>query len=68
MTTLSKTTGRAYKGERMVYILNPVQTAKYLKHGMTLYDIFESNGSLVFVFDKDETKEIYDLWCKRELN
>lgn len=67
MRVNSKITNQSYFGERMVYIGNPIQIARYLKHGATLYDIFENNDKLIAVFSKEETAELFTLWCRREL-
>lgn len=63
----SNVTDRIYEPDLMVYVVNPVQTAKYLKHGAVLYDLLESGGNLVAVFSKKETGELYRLWQKHEL-
>lgn len=63
----SKVTDLVYEGMDVVYISNPLQCARYIKHGATLYDVFENKDCLVCVFKKDETKELYDRWCKHEL-
>jgi len=31
-----------------------------------LYDVFDSNESVVFVFDKSESYPSYDEWCSRK--
>lgn len=67
MRVNSKITNQEYFGERMVYLSNPVQVARYLKHGATLYDIFENKDKLVFVFNREETEELFTLWCRHEL-
>lgn len=63
----SRITNQSYFGERMVYIGNPVQAARYLKHGAMLYDVFENNDKVVFVFSREETASLFSLWCKHEL-
>ena len=60
-------TDRYYEQEEMVFITNPTQIAKYLKSGAVMYDLLESNGSLVAAFSKKETKELYAKWQRREL-
>ena len=56
-----------YETENTLKILNTKQAGLYLKHKVPLIDIFWSGGSLVFVFNREDTKIVYDLWCKREL-
>lgn len=67
MQITSKVTGLCYSGEDMVYISNPLQTAKYMKHGATLYDVIQSQDKLIFIFSRSETRMLFDLWCRREL-
>lgn len=67
MKITSNVTGLTYDGEGMVYIVNPIQSARYLKHNAVLYDIFENQDKVIFVFSRDDTMELYDLWCRREL-
>lgn len=67
MRTRSIVTNRIYEQEGMVYIMNPLQIAKYLKYGCTLYDLFESNDKLVGVFSRKETQPLYEKWQVRAL-
>lgn len=60
-------TDRIYEQEAMVYISNPTQIAKYMKHKCTLYDLLEIDDKLVGVFSKEETKPLYELWKVHEL-
>lgn len=62
----SKTTGKLYNEDRMIYILNPKQAAFYMSKQVILYDVFDSNESVVFVFDKSESYPSYDEWCSRK--
>lgn len=69
----SNFTGKQYNPNSSVRILNMQQAAAYLDYGITLLDLYTSkdkNGKtiLVFVFDREESKNAYDLWCKHELN
>lgn len=68
MKTKSRITGEIYESDEMVYIVNTLQAGKYIKHDAMLHDCFWSRDSLVFVFSRSETKTLYDLWCKRELD
>ena len=47
MRTHSKVTDRIYNTDEMVYLTNPVQIAKYVKYGATVYDMLENNERLV---------------------
>lgn len=67
MRTYSKVTGRTYNTDDMVYLANPVQIAKYVKHGAILYDLLENDGKLVAVFSRRETKKLYEQWQNREI-
>lgn len=55
---------------KCIKILNFSQAEFYIENGVELKDIIfqddRRNGKkmLVFYFYKDETKEIYDKWCK----
>lgn len=39
----------------------------YIKHNIPLVDLFWSKDSLVFVFNRDQTKEVYKMWCNHGL-
>lgn len=68
MRTWSSVTDRFYDPDMMVFVVNPTQIAKYLKHGATLYDLFDGkDDTLVAVFSKRETGELYRLWREKEL-
>lgn len=67
MKIRSVTTDRMYDPDLMVFIENPTQIAKYLKHGAILYDIFDNDNNLVAAFSKRETSELYKLWQRHEL-
>lgn len=70
----SNFTGKVYDSSKAIRILNANQAAAYIKHGITLLDLWLSKDIntgkpiLVYIFDKEESKEAYDLWCKHELN
>lgn len=68
MRTHSEVSGRTYESDEMIYITNMKQTAKYLKHHATLYDVLECGGKVVHVFSKKETKELYELWNAHKLD
>lgn len=67
MRVRSEVTDRTYDPAAMVYLQNPTQIARYLRHGATLFDLTENNDRLVAAFSKRETSELYRLWQKHEL-
>lgn len=58
---------REYEIEDTVRIVNTKQAGLYVKNGVLLVDLFWSKDTLVFVFDREQSKKAYDLWCKHEL-
>lgn len=58
---------RYYDQEDSQIIVNTKQAGLYIKHHCPLLDLYWSDGSLIFVFDKESSKPLYELWCKREL-
>lgn len=50
-----------------VKILDSKQVMLYVKHGVKPIDIFVDNDKLIYVFTKDETRELYTKWLNREL-
>lgn len=70
---LSNVTNKKYKPSKVVRILNIQQVIAYLNYGVELLDVYTSidkktDGKvLVFLFDRELSKEAYDLWCRREL-
>lgn len=67
MRIRSTITDRIYEQEEMIYIVNPVQIAKYIKHHCTLYDLLADNDKLIGVFSKRETQPLYEKWRAREI-
>ena len=69
----SNFTGKTYDPNKAVRILNMPQAAGYMDYGVKLLDLYTSKdiktgkSILVFIFDREESKEAYDLWCKHEL-
>lgn len=58
-----------YDASKCVRIVNPSQQYKYMKHGIYPIDIYPGyDGRIVYVFIKDETKEIYQKWIDHELD
>ena len=65
---VSEITGKRYNPIECVYIKNPVQTAKYIKYRLPLLDlIVGDDDKLTFVFDKESSKSLYQLWLTHEL-
>ncbi|MCU6733349.1 hypothetical protein [Diplocloster agilis] len=58
---------RDYEIEDTVRIVNTKQAGMYIKHNIPLVDLFWSRDTLVFVFNREYTKEAYELWCRHEL-
>ena len=52
-----------------VKIINQLQMARYMKHGVKPVDMFYDyeTDKVIFVYDKEETKPLFDLWIRREL-
>lgn len=62
----SETTGRCYNDMDMVFYRNYVQATWMLSHpDCILYDIFESNGKLVFCFSREQHKKWIQEWNER---
>lgn len=61
-------TGKSYDPNDCVHIVNTLQVYKYLNNNAELLDVFCGNDNkLIYVFNKKDTYELYDKWCKREL-
>lgn len=67
MEVYSKIFNNEYSTEDTVKIVNTRQAGLYIKNDIPLVDLFWSKNALVFVFNREESKRVYDLWCKREL-
>lgn len=71
MKITSKITGKIYSpGINVVYLSNMRQAQLYMRNGAELLDILYTqtkNDSLVFVFSKSETRELYEKWNNHEL-
>ena len=68
----SPLTGETYDLFNIITIMNPKQAAFYAAHGCHLQDIDLSEDRktgepvFCFLFSRDQTKEVYDTWCKRK--
>lgn len=56
-----------YEIEDTVRIVNTKQAGLYIKNNIRLIDIFWSKENLVFVFDRRESKDVYQKWLNHEL-
>lgn len=62
-------TDEPYDVSKCVRIVNPAQQYKYMKHGVYPIDIYPSyDGRNVFIFYRDDTKEVFDKWVNHELD
>lgn len=59
---------REYEIKDTVRIVNTRQAGLYIKNNVPLLDLFWSKDTLVFVFNREQSKKAYDLWCQHELN
>lgn len=64
----SNTTGRKYYPAECVRLVNLKQVEKYLHYGATVYDVYISHNSAVFVFNRNETRDLYEKWRRCELD
>ena len=51
-----------------VYIYNPLQASFYIRNGMRVLDtgVHHKTKKAFWVFDFNETEEIYSEWCNRK--
>lgn len=69
----SEVTGKTYDPTKAVRILNTLQAAKYMKRRCFPLDIYPSidfktgQDVLVYIFDREQSKELYSLWCEHKL-
>lgn len=67
----SEVTGIEYKPKDVVRILNIYQATYYISRGVSLVDLYSSadyktgEPRLVFLFNRWESKDAYDAWCRR---
>ena len=68
MTIQSDVTGAFYEPANCCFITNAKQAALYMKHGIKLLDALVSkDDKLVYVFDKLDSRELYQKWIERVL-
>ena len=69
----SRVTQKEYDVFNSVKIVNIQQACAYIEHDVLPVDIKVSvdpktnKRCVVFYFDKDESREVYDKWCNYEL-
>ena len=69
----SNVTGKDYDIKDGIRLLNLKQCTMYLKHGCELLDLYVSRDHetndpvLCFIFNREQSKLLFDLWCKHEL-
>jgi hypothetical protein len=67
MKEYSDITQRWYEPDECVFYKNGYQAAFMLSHpDVVLYDIFESDGKLVFVFSRNAHRKYINIWRTRE--
>lgn len=59
---------KEYEIEDTVRIVNTKQAGLYVKNHVQLVDLFWSNDTLVFVFNKEGSKNAYTLWKDHKLS
>lgn len=68
----SAITGKKYDiFDDVIILANPSQAAWYVSNNVNLLDVRLGNDRktgnpiLLYLFKKSETKEVFDMWCKR---
>lgn len=70
-TAISGVTGRTYNVSDVVRIINYQQAIFYMNQGVKLVDVYPSidfkSGKplFVYIFDRKESHDAYDQWCKQ---
>lgn len=65
--------GIEYYQSDVVRIVNSKQAATYMEHGAKQLDVYSSRDYksndpiVVFIFNRADTKDLYDLWCDHNL-
>lgn len=69
----SDVTGKDYDIRKVVTVRNVREAALFIKHGAELIDVYPTedlysgDAILCFIFDREATKGLFDLWQKHEL-
>ena len=64
---VSPITGLEYRPLDCVFYRNPVQAHRFMKHGAVLYDLIVGDDGFTWVFNREATRGLNDLWCRHEL-
>jgi len=69
MKYISEITGKTYRDTEVIWIKNPRQAARFIKHGAVVLDIVvaKKTDDLAIVFNKEDTKELKRLWDEYKL-
>lgn len=67
MKGYSEIFGWSYELEDTIRITNTKQAGLYIDNCVSLVDLFWSNDKLVFVFDREASRDAYKKWCNYEL-
>lgn len=65
-------TGRMYSNDETLRIVNIAQATFYMQNGLLPVDIYPSKDFktgkdiLVFIFNRADSKPLFDQWCKQE--
>lgn len=72
-TIRSNLTGHIYRNDESINIVNVAQAAFYMENNLMPLDIYPSKDYktkkpiMVFTFNKEETKPLFDQWCNRTI-
>lgn len=67
MSIQSALTKEHYEPSQCVFLSNPKQAAAYMSHDAMPVDVMVDRGSMIFVFTKASTRELYKRWKAHEL-
>ena len=60
--------GEPYDPTKCVRIADRYQMFLYVKHGVYPVDMYVKGDDMVMVFDKESTRELYELWRQHRLS
>lgn len=67
----SNLTGHNYRKKEAIFIVNPTQAAFYMENDLMPIDMYSSKDYktqkpiVVFAFNREKTKPLFDKWCNR---
>lgn len=70
---IGKFSGKEYYASEAIRIMNPAQAAAYWVNGVEPLDVYpcrdteRKTPAIAFVFRRNDTKDVFDLWCKHQL-